>query len=76
MIHLVVWLGEVVEGGDVFQEDTELCRQVFEHQAMVVSLLQLPHMFLRMRKHNHTHTAVTSHHFTATWTGLFSFREG
>lgn len=55
MRHLVVWLSEVVKAGDVFQEHTKLRRQVFEHQTVVVSLLQLPHMFLGMNKHTHTH---------------------
>lgn len=60
MCHLVVRLSEVVKAGDVFQEHTELCRQVFEHQAMVVSVLQLPHMLLGVNKH--THKPVTFHH--------------
>lgn len=46
LYHLVVRFCEVVQAGDVFQKHTELCRQMFEHQVMVVSLLQLPHVFL------------------------------
>lgn len=54
--HLVVGLGEVVQAGDVLQEHSKLCRQVFEHQPMIVGLLQLPNMFLRGE---HTHTVHT-----------------
>lgn len=55
--HLVVRLGEVVQAGDVLQEHSKLCRQVFEHQPMVVGLLQLPNMFLRGE---HTHSSHPS----------------
>lgn len=67
MCHLVVGLGEVVEGGDVFQEDTELCRQLFEHQTVVVGVLQLPYVFLEMNKPAHLQICRTSS-LTATWT--------
>lgn len=52
MWHLVVRLSVVVKAGDVFQEHAKLCRQVFEHQTVVISLLQLPHMFLRTNTHD------------------------
>lgn len=48
--HLVVWLGEVVQAGDVLQKHDKLGRQVFEHESMVVGFLQLADMFLR-REH-------------------------
>lgn len=66
MCHLVVGLGEVVEGGDVFQEDTKLCWQLFEHQTVVVSVLQLPYVFLETNKPRHLQIWRTSS-LTATW---------
>lgn len=59
LCHLVVRLSEVVEAGDVFQEHTKLCRQVFEHQAMVIRVLQLPNMFLGMNKHTRLSHLIT-----------------
>lgn len=56
MCHLVVRLGEVVQAGDVLQKHSKLCRQVFEHQPMVVGLLQLPNMFLGGKHTNSSHS--------------------
>lgn len=58
MCHLVVRLSEVVQAWDVFQKHSELRRQVFEHQAMVVSLLQLPHVFLGTKNTNLSHVNI------------------
>lgn len=54
--HLVVWLGEVVQGGDVLQKHSKLRWQVFEHEPMVVGFLQLPNVFL-----NGEHTQLIFH---------------
>lgn len=44
--YLVVWFGIVVQGQDVFQEDVELGRHVFEQHPVVVALLNLTDLFL------------------------------
>lgn len=54
----------------MLQEQTELRREVLEHQAVVISVLQFPHVFLETSKHARTHTDahthVTFHHFTTS----------
>lgn len=72
--HLVVRFSEVVQAGDVFQEQAKFCRQMFEHQAMVVSLLQLPHMLLGLSKR--THISVTFYHLHQPGQGCFISRKG
>lgn len=44
--YLIVWFGEVVQVRDVIQEDSELSRQVFQHEPVVIGVLQLPYMLL------------------------------
>lgn len=58
--YLVIGFGEVIQAGDVFQEQSKLCWEVLEHQAVLISLLQFPHVLLG----THTHTRL-SHSITA-----------
>lgn len=53
----------------MFQEQTKLCWEVLEHQAVLISLLQFPHVLLATSKHSLTHSAHTTvaiHHFKTT----------
>lgn len=70
--YLVVRFSEVVEVGNMFQKNTKLCRQVFEHQTMVISLLQLPHMLLEINNKHIYHLSS----LTAALARLFSFQGG
>lgn len=61
----------------MFQEQAKLCWEVLEHQAVLISLLQFPHMLLGTSKHtSHTaHLLVTIHHFKTTccpWDGVIT----
>ena len=45
--YLIVGLSEVVQGQDVIQESGEIGGKVLQHEAVVVGLFEIPHLFLR-----------------------------